>query len=525
MRDGSWGVACPHPAATEAAAAVLAEGGTAVDAAICAAGVLTVAYPHNCSIGGDLIGLVRQGSQPPKAVYGVGRAAGGLDVEALRRAHGGVMPVSGPFSITVPGVVSGWIAMHELGGTLPFARLLEPGAELAARGVAVSPSVARALSELMTDDPGMADVFGPPGARLKEGDLLVQPRLAETIALVAKDPDGYYRGDLAARLAAGLAASGSPLRAADFHEHRAVVADALETAGGRLAPSVFRADLPSQGAFLGELVLALSELVEAGYDLTGKDGHRLARTFAAFSQLRDELLCDPARSTGSRAAQERFRDLRRSADTRPASVPPGRVAAGPGAPPSGDTVAIVVRDGAGGSVSMLQSIFYSFGSKVLDPETGALFHNRGAMFSLAPGSPAELAPGLRPPHTLCPAMIDGAPGGSSLVLSTMGGRGQPQILTGVLLALASGTELPEAIAAPRIIVGDTDTLGSYRKVTAEADVPAPMLDSLVADGFDVDLVGPLDESTGHAQAVLVAPDGSLRAASDPRCDGTAVCGP
>lgn len=529
---GSWGIATPHVAATEAATTVLAEGGTAVDAAICAAGVLTVVYPHNCSLGGDLISLVRNGDQPPKAVYGVGRAAARLDAESVRSVHGTEMPAVGPLSITVPGVVSGWVAMHQLGGSMPFTRLLEPAAALAAGGVRVSPSVARALQALASDDPGISEVFGPAGARLREGDLLVQSRLAETIAHVAEDPDGFYRGDLAGRLAEGLTASGSALRAEDLHGHRAGVADALARACGRLAPMLFTADLPSQGAYLGDLVRVLHELLEAGHDLAGEDGHLLARTFAAFSQLRDELLCDPARSSGRRVAEERFRELLRAAAVAP---PPGRSAAAargavpcaqrPEVLPSGDTVAVVVRDGAGRAVSMLQSIFFSFGAKVLDPGTGVLFHNRGGMFSLVPGAPAELAPGLCPPHTLCPIMVDAPPGQPSLLLSTMGGRGQPQILASILLGLAAGRELSDAVAAPRVIVGDSARRGSWRMATLEKDAPGPLLGALRADGFDVRTVERHSEATGHAQALLVGPDGTVRAASDPRSDGSAACGP
>lgn len=525
-KDGSWAIASPHAAATEAAATVLSDGGTAVDAAICAAGVLTVVYPHNCSVGGDLIGLVRHGMRPPKVVYGVGRAASGADPAALRREHGDKMPTVGPLSITVPGVVSGWIAMHELGGTLPFTRLLEPAVEIASDGVLVSPSVAAALGELESDDAGMSQVFGPPAERLGEGDVLLQPRLAETIAQIGKDPDGYYHGDLAERLVAGLASGGSPLGLADFHQHRAMVADAVETACGRLAPRMFTADLPSQGAFFGDLVTAVGQLVEAGHDLTGGDGHLLARVFGSFARLRDELLCDPTRSPGRRALQERLDQLRHSADDSP---PPagrrGRVFPGKAAAPSGDTVAVVARDGTGMSVSMLQSVFHSFGSKFLDPETGVLFHNRGAMFTLEPGAPAQLGPGLRPPHTLCPVMVDGVPEGASLVLSTMGARGQPQILAEVLVALVAGSGLAEALAAPRIVVGGIETRGSSRLVTAEEDVRPELLASLVADGFDVARVSRLNELTGHAQALSVGTDEQLQAASDPRSDGTAISWP
>lgn len=523
--SGSWGIATPHRMATEAAATVLADGGTAVDAAICAAGVLTVVFPHNCSIGGDLIGLVRKDRHAPTVVYGVGRAARGVDPIAIRRTHGDRMPVAGPLSITVPGVVSGWVALHEAGGTVPFARLLEPAMEIAANGFPVSPSLARALGELQSEDPGMAEVFGPLGGRLGEGDVLVQPRLAETIERVAKDPDCYYRGDLAAALAAFLGSSGSPLVAEDFHEHRALVRPALATDAGRLAPRLFTADLPSQGAFVGALVRGLSALCDEGRELTGRDAHLLAAMHSEFSQIRDEFLCDPATPDDARLADGRLAALRAGMLEPTPAARPGHVDARETVTaPSGDTVAIVARDPEGGAVSILQSVFHSFGAKVLDPGTGVLFHNRGSMFTLGESKPGSLAPGMRPPHTLSPVMADRASGDPWLHLATMGGRAQPQILSGVLLALDGGHGLADAVAAPRFVVGDTDTQSSYRVATAERNVPAAVVDSLVDAGFDVRWIGELDEATGHAQALWVRSDGSVEGASDPRADGAAICG-
>ena len=189
------------------------------------------------------------------------------------------------------------------------------------------------------------------------------------------------------------------------------------------------------------------------------------------------------------------------------------------------TKRLYVHDEDGSSVSMLQSVFHSFGSKVRDPETGVLFHTRGAMFTLQRGAPAELAPGRRPPHTLCPVMVDGASGEPHLVLATMGGRAQPQVLARVLLALDAGAALAGALGPPRFIVGDADTSGSYRVAAAERDVPGVAVDSLTANGFDVRMIGELDEATGHAQALRAGAGGSVEGASDPRADGKAICGP
>lgn len=516
----SWGVASPHPAATDVAATVLASGGTAVDAAIAAAGVLAVVYPHNCSVGGDLIGLVRLAGGATRAVFGVGRSAGAIDVAALRQDLGERVPVVGPFSISVPGVVSGWQAMHELDGRAPLGELLAPAVTLAADGAAVGESLARALRTLDSPDPGLAQVFGPLGQRLGAGDVFVQPRLAETLAEVGADPECYYRGGLAERLVGGLGRAGSPITREDFARHRAVVGEPVAADGGRLAPRLLTAGLPSQGVFFAAMVEMAGQLAEKGYDLLGQDAALLARLFSEFSRIRDDLLCDPARSLGTEALSERVAEIDLFGGSSPGGGGQQLVAEGL-APPSGDTVAVVVHDGSGNSVSMLQSVFHSFGSHVLDPETGVLFHSRQSMFTLRPGVPSELGPDLMPPHTLCPVLVDSADGMPSLVLGTMGGRAQPQILAQVLLQLAAGRDATEAVSAPRLVVGDTETAGFNSVLYAERDFPGDSLGVCAGWGFDVRTIGRLDDEMGHAQVLRVGVHGVVDAASDPRSDGSA----
>ena len=516
----SWGVAAPHPSAVEAAAAQLSAGGTAVDGALAAAGVLAVVYPHNCSVGGDLIGLVRRAGELPRAVFGVGRSASAIDVAALRRQFGEHVPATGPFSISVPGVVSGWQALHELGASRPLAQLLEPAIGLAAEGAPVTSSVARALQALDTPDPGLDQIFGPPGSRLGAGGVFVQPHLAETLVQIGRDPEAYYRGELARRLVRGLEAAGSPITLEDFSRHHAVVGEPVTAHAGDVAPRLHTAGLPSQGPFFAGLAELLAPLVADGYDLLGRDAALLARAFDEISRIRDDLLCDPSREAGTRARRERLAGIDLFGPA-PSVGRAGPLAAGGTSPPSGDTVAVVVYDEHGGAVSMLQSVFHSFGSRFCDPATGVLYHNRQSMFTLRPGACGELGPGLMPPHTLCPTMVDAEDGSLSLVLSTMGGRSQPQILSQVLLQFVAKMSASEAVSAPRFVVGDSEAVPPHRVVTVEQDLPADAMASLLEGGFDVRIVGGRSEETGHAQVLRVGTSGVLDAGADPRSDGAA----
>src|SRR5918994_3893730 len=173
-------VAAPHTAGVEAARTVVDRGGNALDAAIAAAAALTVTYPHQCSVGGDLVALARPPDGPTRAVLSIGAAPRALDVAVLRAA-GERMPPGGPLTVTVPGVVAGWAAVHGLGARLGLDALLAPAVALAERGTPVSPGLARAIAaraEVVRADPGLA-------ALLLDGDRprehLHQPALAATL--------------------------------------------------------------------------------------------------------------------------------------------------------------------------------------------------------------------------------------------------------------------------------------------------------------------------------------------------------
>ena len=211
-RGDRWAVATPHPAASEAAAAAFTSGGNAVDAALHAAVMLAVVYPHMCGVGGDLFALVQNPDGKLVAIDSSGRAPAGADPESLRAAHGTTMPDAGPATITVPGAVGGWDAVHRQGapcrGGDAFGAAIE-----AAEGFPISRdlawSIARRAGELRTD-PGFADVFFADGIP-SEGDRLAQPSPGE----IAPDPGRGgprrpLRRRLGERFVRGLRALGAP---------------------------------------------------------------------------------------------------------------------------------------------------------------------------------------------------------------------------------------------------------------------------------------------------------------------------
>jgi gamma-glutamyltranspeptidase len=147
-------LASPHALATEAGVRAYRDGGSAIDAAIAAAAVLTVVYPHNVALGGDLIALVRTPDGEVRCVNASGWAGNDVDAAALRSRHGRSLPVRGVDAVTVPGGVRGWEALRRFGARLSWDRTLR-SAQDATAGVPVAPSLATHIA-----DPENADLFG-----------------------------------------------------------------------------------------------------------------------------------------------------------------------------------------------------------------------------------------------------------------------------------------------------------------------------------------------------------------------------
>ncbi|MFY1698544.1 MULTISPECIES: gamma-glutamyltransferase [unclassified Solwaraspora] len=508
-------IAAPHPSALDAAADVVAAGGGVVDAALAAAAALTVAYPHQCSAGGDLIALVRTPDDQVRAVLSVGAAAVGIDVAALR-ATADRMPPGGPLTVTVPGVVAGWAALADLGGQLPLARVLAPAVELAAGGVPVSPGLAAAILrrlDVVRADPGLAALLlDGDGTPLPTGSVLRQPALARTLGTVGADWRDYYQGELAEALAAGLAALGSPLTAADLAGHAAEITDPLRyaAAGSEVTWSV--APPPSQGAtLLAMLSGATADTATATAATTTAPANHLSAaltTARTAEQRRDALLGDPR--TGPIDLDGLL--LRTGTPTGP--TPPT------GPKPAGDTVAVTAVGSDGTAVTLIQSVFQTFGAGICEPGTGLVLHNRGSVFSLDPAHPGRLRPGARPPHTLCPAIATGPD--RVLALGCQGGRAQPWILAQVAADALTTTDPAGLLARPRWVIGARDVGQDRPSLLLEPDTPDT--DALRATAADLDLqvvqLPQRHDDAGHVQLARLTPAG-LDAASDPRADGAA----
>jgi gamma-glutamyltranspeptidase len=507
MAAPSHAIATPERAATEAGRQAFAAGGNAVDAALAAAAALTVSYPHNCALGGDLFALVREPGGRTVSLNASGPAGAGADAAALRRAGATAMPASGAATVTVPGLVAGWERLHALGAARPWADALAPAIALARDGARVTRSLAAAIEATgLGADLTLGALLAPGGVPLAAGDVLRQPVLAGTLERLARDgAAAVYDGPIGAAWLAALAPRGGALTAADLRGYAVRVEPPLR---GRFGERSVLTSPPGSSGLL--LLQALAALDAAGAaDPLGDDAGLLGTILRLGGEARDRELgerADPAAWLGEAAVAALLERARR---------PPAAAARATGPRADGDTAAVVAVDGSGRAVALVQSLFSAFGARILDPATGVLLHNRGAFFSLTPGHPNELLPGRRPVHTLMPAMVE-REGALEAALATMGGRVHAQILVQVLLRRFAGASPQAAVDAPRWTVGGMGLGEGDDTVRVEAGCDPAAVASLERAGLRRIDVPHGSEALGHAQLVTAAPP---RAGSDRRADG------
>ena len=273
----------------------------------------------------------------------------------------------------------------------------------------------------------------------------------------------------------------------------------------------------SQGFTLLEM-LALVERLGIDPDPLGPDADVLARVFAAANRDRDHHLADPdaMRVHPSTLLDDGhlagLADRIRERSTSP-TLPGDRHG-------TGDTIAMVTADAEGWAVSLIQSLWDSFGSGILEPETGIVAHDRGGCFTLEPGHPNEIGPRKRPFHTLMPVLVH-REGRLAAVAGSMGGAAQPQInAQNLIRAFDLGMSAGDAVAAPRWTVWGEPGGGS-RPRWRDACRTTPPRGSQDA-GFRVDRLDDVDEAVGHAHLILARPQGGFDVGSDPRADGGAL---
>jgi gamma-glutamyltranspeptidase/glutathione hydrolase len=526
-RNGA--IATSQPLATAAGLRVLQSGGNAIDAAVTAAAVLSVVEPTMNGPGGDLFAIVY--SARDKKVHGLnasGRAGSLATLDEFKKRNVQRIPLRGELSVSVPGVVDGWNELLSRHGTRTLAQALEPAIKYARDGYAVSEIIAgqwKEVESMLGRDANAAKTFLINGKAPAPGDVFKNPALANSLEQIAKGGrDVFYKGAIAKAIADEMEQRHGLITLEDLADHHADWIEPVSTTyrGYQVL------ELPPNTQ--GLAALEMLNIME-GFDLKsmGWGGAAYLHTLVEAKRIafadRGAWLGDPA-STPQKAvekmlskeyAAERRKEIHadKAADRYAPLALDGRSTPQGGDEPigRGDTVYLTAADAEGNVISLIQSLYETFGSGIVAGDTGIMLHNRGNLFTLTTGHPNQIAPGKRPFHTLIPAMVmkDGVPWVS---FGVMGGDMQAQGHAQVLVNLIDfGMNIQEAGEAPRFRdSGNGLALESAFSADARAGLTTRGHKLINSKGV-----------WGGFQGILIDPKTkAMQAGSDPRKDGMAA---
>jgi gamma-glutamyltranspeptidase/glutathione hydrolase len=411
-------VAAAHPLATEAGVEVLRRGGSAVDAAIAVQMVLGLVEPESSGIGGGAF-LVHWSEKDRRVVTYDGRETAPAAARAGRFLKDGkrepfMQAVLSGRSVGVPGLLRMLELAHRRHGRLPWRELFAPAIRLAEEGFAVSPRLARVLEaeQHLRDDPAARRIF-------YSGSIVKNPGYAATLREVAeKGADAFYRGAIAADIAAAVRAHGGDMAEQDLAAYRALEREPV--CGEYRVWRLCSMGPPSSG---GVAVLQILGILEhTGFAEAAPESEKAVHLFSEAAKLayadRAAYLGDPAFSAVplKRLLNASYLKTRATLihETAMRRAPPGDREGGT------SHLSIVAPDGE--AVAMTTTIESSFGSRIM--VRGFLLNNELTDFDFVPGGPNEPGPGKRPRSSMAPTLVFrggelelavGSPGGSSII--------------------------------------------------------------------------------------------------------------
>jgi gamma-glutamyltranspeptidase/glutathione hydrolase len=504
--------ATSNPVAAQAALDILKRGGNAVDAAIAGAVILGLAEPQMTGIGGDCFALVSPaGSDEVVAINGSGRAPAAADAAQLRDKGLETVPLGSVDAVTIPGAIDAFCTLSERWGKLGLSDSLAPAIHYMEEGLPITPRNVFDWNEAQNTLQGAArQHFLMAGAVPKVGDVFRLPGQAEALKRIARDGrDAFYSGEVLDDMLETLNAAGGVHTAEDFAQTACSTAEPLS--GVYKERELLEHPPNGQGVTAHLMLNILSQFDLASMDPFGAERAHLEAEAAKLAyDARNRFVSDAATMTrlDHLTSMETAKELA-------ALIDPNRAMANPTALSEAvhkDTIYITVVDKDRMSVSLIYSIFHSFGSGIASEKFGILFQNRGAGFTLQEGHANELKGGKRPMHTIIPAMLRES-GKVTLPFGVMGGQYQPNGHARVLTNMLDyGLDLQSALDAPRSFFEDG-------KLKVERGYSDAVRAQLADKGHDV--VVP-DAPIGGAQAIRIHDNGVLEGASDPRKDGCAI---
>jgi gamma-glutamyltranspeptidase / glutathione hydrolase len=525
------GIACTsQPLATQAALDALKQGGTAVDAAIAANAVLGVVEPMSCGVGGDLFAIVWDvKSAKLHGLNASGRSPRALQLEYFREQKIEKIPERGPLTISTPGCVDGWSELHRKFGKLPLEQVLSPAIGYAREGFGVSEVIAadwESSLAFVTNQPGFNKTWLLNGRAPRPGEVFRNAALANTLERIARSGrDGFYKGETAQRIGTFVREHGGFLSATDLADHRSEWVQPVSTT--YRGHEVWELPPNTQGIAALQMLNILEgfELRQFGFG-SKEHVHLFVEAKKLAFEDRAKFYADPAFNkipvqqliAKSYAAERRkLLDMDRAAKACDVGNPRLN---------QGDTVYLTTADEQGNMVSLIQSLYFGFGSGVCPEKLGFALQNRGALFDLREGEFNSYAPHKRPFQTIIPAFI--TKGGKPWIsFGVMGGQMQPQGHVQIVMNLIDfGMSLQEAGDAPRVQhIGSSEPTGSRMidggQVCLENGFSSETERALMKLGHK--LAGATAPTFGGYQAIMWdATNRVYHGASDSRKDGHAA---
>ena len=504
--------ATSHPLAATTAIEILKKGGNAVDAAVAGAVLLGICEPQMTGLGGDMFALIQKDpTSDVVALNGSGRAPKLVNAADLRAKGFSAVPLRGIDAVTIPGAVDGFCQITKDFGNLNLDETLAPAIHYAREGVPVAPRVAFDWNEGTVALQGSAiDRFLIGGCAPKVGQMFRSPAQAEALELIATEGrDGFYRGPVALDMVKSLQALGGAHTLEEFASTKATYSTPLRSS----YKGVEMLEHPANGQGATALLM-LNIMKHFEFSNLNPFGAKRAHIEAEIAKLaydaRNRFIADADYTTRIHhmLAPETAASL--ASLVNPKQVMKN-LSAATGAIHK-DTVYITVVDKDRMAVSLIYSIFHSFGSGIASDRYGILFQNRGAGFTLEEGHPNELGGGKRPMHTIIPGML-AHNGQVTMPFGVMGGAYQPNGHARLLSNMLDfGLDIQTSVDAPRSFF-DNGVLKIERGYAPEVH------QSLSKMGHKIEVPeGPI----GGGQAIFIGDDGILTGASDPRKDGCAL---
>jgi gamma-glutamyltranspeptidase/glutathione hydrolase len=519
-------VATSQTLASQAGAAILERGGSAVDAAIAANAALGVIEPMMNGVGGDLFAIVYDAKA--KKLYGLnagGWAPKAMSLAALKaKAIADEIPPTSIYSATVPGTVAGWAALHDRFGKVSLAEDLAPAVAFAEEGVPITETDAEnwALYGLpLAKQSGFAPVFLPGGKAPQAGQIFRNLDLAKTLRRIGdQGRDGFYRGSVASAILQLSAGLGGMMDAADLQEFQPEWVDPVSTTyhGWTIW------EMPPNGQGIAALsmlnIMEQFPLHQYGHNSVQALHIEVEAKKLAYADM-VHYVADPKFSKipvqqliSKDLAQQRAKLIedRSHCDVLPSEINQqlSRL--------TSETTYLSVVDRDGNEVSLIQSNAGAFGSGLVPPGTGFVLHNRGEGFTLKPNQANSLAPRKRPLHTIIPAFMQKDE--ITIAFGIMGGFNQAQAHAQFVSNIVDfNMNIQAALEASRFVKHPF----AGCDVEVDAGVAKGVIEGLTGRGHEVTVTPRFSQDMGRGNAVLHDQRlGVNFGASDPRGDGEAI---